>query len=216
MIKQVSNSVPRVATHGQSNSITRHNIEFKRPVGNPDYPPCNPELFTMPAVFLVEHRDEVFNRLKKCFMKAGFCVTRARNSTEAVKCYANGPANILVVNADVSAESAWEQAAINVDAYAESAWLLAAKLRLKHPTARIWAYIRRPSKLDLNAANLLGVEELIEYQGKDVQLESQVLDRLGASTDMSPPYPRNSGSEYSDLGNSIRFEPVTATAFAIS
>ena len=160
------------------------------------------ESATVPVVVLVEHRDEVFNRLKDCFTTAGFCVTRVRNSAEAVKCYVSKPANLLVINADASAKSAWLQAAINADASAESAWLLAAKLRLTHPAARIWAYIRQSSTFDVEAANLLAIEELIEYQGKVEQLEAKVLDRLGVSTDVTPPCPGNSGS-----GNSIRFDP---------
>ncbi len=170
----------------------------------------------VPVVVLVEHRNEVFNRLKYCFTTAGFCVIRAKSSAEAVKCYVSESANLLVINADASAESAWLQAAINVDATAESAWLLAAKFRLTHPAARIWAYIRQPSTLDVEAANLLAIEELIEYQGKIAQLESQVLDRLRMSTEMSPLPSRKSSSGNSDSGNSVRFEPVAATIYAVN
>ncbi len=146
-----------------------------------------PESPAVPVVVLVEHRDDVFDRLKHCFTRAGFCVTRARNSVEAVERYVSEPTNLLVLNANQPAETAW---------------LLVAKLHLTHPAARIWVYIFQPSTFDVAAANLLAIEELIEYDGKVEKLESQLEDRLRASADMPVPCP----------GSSTRIDPVEAAA----
>lgn len=130
------------------------------------------ELPARPVVVLVEHRDDVFDQLKCCFATAGFRVTRAWNSAQAIQSYVRESADLLVVNADQTAETAW---------------LLAAKLRLTHPAARIWVYIRRPSRFDLAAANRLAVEELIELGPAAVDLPTQILDRLDVPADMKAP-----------------------------
>ena len=130
------------------------------------------ELSAAPVVVLVEHRDDVFARLKHCFTTAGVCVTRAKSSAGAIERYVKESADLLVVNADQTEGTAW---------------LLAAKLRLTHPAARIWVYIRRPSTFDLDAANLLAIEELIEYGGRVADLQAQVQDRLGVSVDTKVP-----------------------------
>ena len=149
------------------------------------------EASAVPVVVLVEHRDDVFDRLKCCFTTAGFRVTRAWNSAPAIKSYVRESADLLVVNADQTAETAW---------------LLAAKLRLTHPAARIWVYIRRPSRFDLAAANLLAIEELIELSPEAAGLQTQVLDRLGLSADK--PAPCSSSSTPSD--------PTTTAAHVLS
>jgi len=144
------------------------------------------ELPAKPVVVLVEHCDDVFDRLKHCFTMAGFCVTRARDSTEAMRRYVSKPANLLVVNADMPVESAW---------------LLAAKLQLTHPAARIWAYVCQPSTHDVAAANLLAIEELIAYGGEVAKLESELLDRLGVPANSMPvnkPAPCTSSSAHID------------------
>jgi len=84
----------------------------------------------------------------------------------------------------------------------ETAWLLAAKLRLTHPAARIWVYIRRPSTFDIAAANLFEIEELIEHGGKAADLQTQVMDRLGVSADM----------KVLCSGSPIGIDPVEAAA----
>lgn len=126
----------------------------------------------VPVVVLVEHRDDVFDRLKCCFTTAGFRITRAWNSAQAINSYVRESADLLVVNADQTAETAW---------------LLAAKLQLTHPAARIWVYIRRPSRFDIAAANLLAIEELIVLGPEAEDLQRQVLDRLGLSAHQPDP-----------------------------
>ena len=203
MIRKATDSALRGSTRGQPRPILRHNSRHGRPRGKPDWSPRRPdrssqkpEPHAAPVVVLVEHRDGVFDHLRLGFTTAGFSVTRARNSAEAVKYFVSETASLLVVNAD---------------APAESAWLLAAKLRLTHPTARIWVYTRQLTTLDVAAANLLAIEELIEHHGKPIQLESKLLGRLGVSTDTSLPCPGNSGPE-----NAIQFEPVAATVCGVN
>ncbi len=131
--------------------------------------PQTPESPAVPVVVLVEGRDDVFDRLAGCFTRAGFRVARARSSAEALRRYVSEPAELLVVNSDQPEETAW---------------LLAGKLHLTHPAARIWVYIRRPSMSDVAAANLLAIEELIEYDGEAAGLQTQILNRLGVSSDV--------------------------------
>ncbi|MHC4407239.1 MAG: hypothetical protein ACYTG0_47120 [Planctomycetota bacterium] len=84
----------------------------------------------------------------------------------------------------------------------ETAWLLAAKLRLTYPAARVWVYIRWPSTFDIDAANLLKIEELIEHGGKPAELQTKTLDRLGVSADVKVPC----------SGSPIGIDPVEAAA----
>lgn len=149
------------------------------------------ELPARPVVVLVEHRDDVFDRLKCCFATAGFRVTRAWNSAQAIQSYLRESADLLVVNADQTLETAW---------------LLAAKLQLTHPAARIWVYIHRPSRFDLAVANWLAIEELIELSPEAADLPTQVLNRLGLSADK--PASCSSSSTPSD--------PTTTAAHVLS
>ena len=208
MIRKATDSVRRGSTRGQPRSISRHNSRHGRPRGKPDWSPRRPDRSSQkpespaaPVVVLVEHRDGVFDHLRLGFTTAGFSVTRAKNSAEAVKYFVSETASLLVVNADVPEESPW---------------LLAAKLRLTHPMARIWVYTRQLSTLDLAAANLLAIEELMEHHGKPVQLESKLLDRLGVSTNTALPRPGNLGPGNSGPGNPIQLEPVVATVHGVS
>lgn len=191
MIEQVSDGVPQGPTCGPSDSVPRDNAGHERPGDETACSSQTAEPPAVPVVVLVEHRDDVFDRLKHCFAPARLRVVRARTSAEAVARYVSEPASLLVVNAN---------------RLAESAWLLAAKLRLTHPAARIWVYICRPSTFDVTAANLLAIEELIEYGGKVAALETRILDRLGASADVSVPC----------SGSSTRIDPVATAAYVIT
>jgi response regulator RpfG family c-di-GMP phosphodiesterase len=88
----------------------------------------------MITVLMVEQRDEVAARLSADLAGAGFRAVRARSSKKAIAYYVRRPNDVLMVNGD------------HPD---ESAWLLAAKLHLTHPTARIWVYMRRLSACDV-------------------------------------------------------------------
>ncbi len=168
MIKQVFDRVPQGLTCGQPDSIPHDNGGYRRPRDGPDCSSQTVESSAVPVVVLVEHRDDVFDRLTNCFTAAGFRVARATSAAEAIKHYVSEHADLLVINADRPVESAW---------------LLSAKLRLTHPAARIWVYIFQPSTLDVAAANLLAIEELIEYGGNIVELQTRIMDRLGVSAD---------------------------------
>lgn len=125
-----------------------------------------PSIWDVQAVLLVESRDDVFDRLARDLAAARVQVVRARSSTEAIGRYLRNPECLLVVNADKPGGSAW---------------LLAAKLHLTHPAARIWAYQHRPLSFDLLAAKFLDVEELIEYRGDLSRLTCQIMRRLNAA-----------------------------------
>ncbi len=115
------------------------------------------------TVLLVEHRDEVFRRLAADIAAAGFLVVRAENSTDAIARYVRHPSDLLMVSGDRTSESAW---------------LLIAKLHLTHSLARVWVYMRRLSTSDRTAANLLLVEELIEYGASMSRLSDEITGRL--------------------------------------
>ncbi len=166
MIKQVFDRIPQGLSRGHPDAIPHDNAGYRRPRDEPDCSSQTTESSAVPVVVLVEHRDDVFDRLTKCFTAAGLRVARATSAAEAIKHYVSEHADLLVINADRPVESAW---------------LLSAKLRLTHPAARIWVYIFQPSTLDVAAANLLAIEELIEYGGKVAELELQLLDLLGVS-----------------------------------
>ena len=185
MIKQVFDRVPPGMSRGQPYSIPHDNAGFRRPRDEPD---CSS---AVPVVVLVEHHDDVFDRLTNCFTAAGFRVARATSAGEAIKRYVSEHADLLVVDADRPAESAW---------------LLAAKLRLTHPAARIWVYIFQPSTLDVSAANLLAIEELIEYGGKVAELELHLLDRLGVPANKPVLCP----------SSSVRIDPATTAAYVLT
>lgn len=191
MIKQVSDRVPQGPTCGQSGSIPRDQARHGRPRDELGSTSQTAESPATPVVVLAERRDDVFDRLTECFAAAGFRVARARSSADAVKSYLSARADLLVVNADQPAETAW---------------LTAAKLHLTHPAARIWVYIRRPSTFDVTAANLLAIEELIEYGGKAEGLRTQILDRLGVASDMKVP----------SSGSPTRIDPVAPAACAVT
>lgn len=129
--------------------------------------PNSPSTQGFRTVLLVESRNDVFSRLATVFVTAGLRVARAKNPTEAIQCYVRNPAYLLVVNADQPGESAW---------------LLAAKLRLTHPAACIWVYIRHSSTSDVGTANFLMIDELIDYEGDLSCLTDEVLHRLCDST----------------------------------
>ncbi len=172
MVKEASESVPRCSARCQSGSIPPDNAGSGWPQGGLGCSSEATESRAVPVVVLVEQCDETFGHVAECFAIAGFRVARARNSVQAITSQVRESADLLVINADRTMETAW---------------LLAAKLRLTHPEARIWVYIRRPSTFDIDAANLLEIEELIEHGGKAPDLQMQVLDRLGVSAEMKVP-----------------------------
>ena len=129
--------------------------------------PDSPGIQGFRTVLLVESRDDVFNRLAAVFVTAGLRVARAKSSSEAIRRYVRNPACLLVVNADQPDQSAW---------------LLAAKLRLTHPVACIWVYSRHPSTSDVEVANFLMIDELIDYKDDVSCLVDEVLHRLFDST----------------------------------
>lgn len=114
-------------------------------------------------VLLVEHRDEVFDRLAVDLVSIQFHVTRAFTASAASRRFAACPSDLMIAHVDLPDESGW---------------LLAAKLRLVFPTARIWLYTAHPSALDRNRARYLGVARLMHYGGDLLRLGGKVLNRL--------------------------------------
>ncbi len=118
------------------------------------------------AVLLVEYRDEVFARLECDLAAMGVWVERASNAAEASQRFAHCPPDLMIVNVDMPDESGW---------------LLAGKLRLVRPTARVWLYSPRSSGFDHGLAHFLGVSQLIHYEGDLLCLAEEIryLIRLG-------------------------------------
>ena len=122
------------------------------------------------TLLLVEFRDEVFVRVATDLTRTGVRVIRARSSNEARRLYwVYKPSLIL----------------INVDQPDESGWLLAAKLSLIDPLARVWLYQPRSSAGDIGMAKFLDVDSLLEYRGNVSRLSDaiiQLLDECREST----------------------------------
>lgn len=114
-------------------------------------------------LLVVEHRDEVFERLAAELAAVGLRVVRAASTAGAVRRYVRKPTDLLLINGDQRGESCW---------------LSAAKLHLTHPKARIWVYLCQPSTSDVVTANFLHFEELIDYQGDLSRLVAGIQDRL--------------------------------------
>lgn len=121
------------------------------------------DLRDIPSVVLLEYREDVLIRLTADLAARGVRVTQATNATQAIRQYVVRPTDVLIVNADCPHESAW---------------LLASKLHLTHPTARIWIYKHRLSDSDMETASFIGIDELIEYENDMICLATKLLDRL--------------------------------------
>lgn len=118
------------------------------------------------TILLVEHRDEVFARLAGDFAAMGIWVERACNAAEAFCRFACCSPDLMIANAHMPYEGGW---------------LLAAKLRLIRPAARIWLYSPRPSwspEYDQGLARFLEVAELIHYRGDLFLLAEKIRNRL--------------------------------------
>ncbi len=125
------------------------------------------------SVLLVEHNDGVFVQIANDLAAVGIRVVRATNAPEAIRCYVAGPADLLLINADQPCESAW---------------LLTAKLRLTHPTARVWVYASRMSNADIAMANAVGVDELIDHGGNVKRVVERILERLADFDGLDPAF----------------------------
>jgi len=117
------------------------------------------------TVLLVEYRDEVFARLADDLAATGMWVERACNTAEAFRWIAGRSPDLVIANLHMPNNSGW---------------LLAAKLRLFQPTARIWLYAPQPRSFeyDYALARFLGVAELIHYQGDLFRLAEEVNRRF--------------------------------------
>lgn len=129
---------------------------------------------TFRTVLLVDHRDEAFARLAGDFAAMGIWVERACSAAEVFRRIASCSSNLMIVNADMPNESGW---------------LLAGKLRVVWPTARLWLYAPRPfwsSEYDQGLAHFLGVAELIHYEGDLFLLAKEIRSRLTRSQRPAP------------------------------
>ncbi|MHB1033450.1 MAG: response regulator [Pirellulales bacterium] len=120
----------------------------------------------MSTVLLVEYRDEVFARLAGDFAAMGMWVERACSSVDAFCRFARCSSALVIANANMPGEGGW---------------LLAGKLRLAWPMARVWLYAPRPSwssEYDHGLAHFLGVAELIYYQGNLWWLAEEIRSRF--------------------------------------
>ena len=121
------------------------------------------EVRGMPTALLMEHRDDVFSMLSASFVARGIRHIRVTSAFQAIRQYVRRPTDVLIVNGDQPNENAW---------------LLAAKLHLTHPKARIWVYKRRLSACDVATANFLKINELIAYEGSFGRLAAEFLEHL--------------------------------------
>lgn len=114
-------------------------------------------------VLMVEHRDEVFARIAGDLTAWGIRFERATSAEEARRLYFRQPMELVLIHSDLPDETGW---------------LLACKLRLAWPAARIWVYTPRWTTKEPVLAEFVGVEEAIAYGGDLRRLAAEVLDRL--------------------------------------
>lgn len=126
------------------------------------------------TLLLVEPRDEVFARLAADLAEAGLRVVRAESAAGAIERLAIDAPCIVVVSRDAGEQSGW---------------LVAAKLRLSQPAARIWVYLARKTAVEVSMARFLRVEELVAYHGDLFRLSDAILDCLAGCPVSSEPRP---------------------------
>ena len=127
------------------------------------------------SVLLVEPRDEIFARLAGELEGRGLCVFRATSAAGASRSYARRPVDLLLVPPALPDESGW---------------LFLSKLRLTDPAAKVWVYTAHVSPAEVDLANFVRADELIDYGGALWRLTEEVLDRLDepAAVDSSAPW----------------------------
>ncbi len=115
------------------------------------------------SVLLIEPRDEVFARVAGDLQSRGLRVFRAKSAAQASRRYARHPVDLLLVPPALPDESGW---------------LFLSKLRLTAPGAKVWVYTAQASPAEVDLANFVRADELIEYGGDLWRLAQEVLDRL--------------------------------------
>ncbi len=115
----------------------------------------------LPAVVLVECRDEAFARLATDMAACGFRVIRATSSREALKhCVRYRPALVVISATRPNREG----------------WLLAAKLRFVDPLTQVWLYQTGFTSYDRGMAEFLRVDTLIDDRGDLLGLSERLVD----------------------------------------
>lgn len=115
------------------------------------------------VILVVEHRDEVFARLAADLGRTGLRVHRAETATRAAHHHARRPADLILLSAQMPDESAW---------------LASQKLRMTDAEVPVWIYSAWATPTDVDMANFVHADELIDYGGDVWNLTDQVADRL--------------------------------------
>ncbi len=101
-------------------------------------------------VLLVEHRDEIFARLRFDLSRMGIGVYRAAYPEDVYRVHSRIPIELTISN------SGLPQASL---------WLTTAKLRIQDPSARVWTYMVNPRPHEREWARLVGIERVLTYGG---------------------------------------------------
>ena len=127
------------------------------------------------SVLLVEPRDEVFARLARDLQGRGLRVFRATSAAGASRFYARHRVGLLLVPPTLPDESGW---------------LFLSKLRLTASAANVWVYTAHASPAEVELANFVRADELIEHGGDLWRLSEEVLGRLDEppAADRSAPW----------------------------
>jgi CheY-like chemotaxis protein len=115
-------------------------------------------------ILLVENRDEVYSRLAADLSRLGVRVCRAKGGTEATSRCARRRPHLLLISARLPDESGW---------------LLTSKIRMTEPHLPIWIYAPWASPANVDMANFVAADELIDYEGDLWRLSHEIIDRLG-------------------------------------
>ena len=124
-------------------------------------------------VLFVEHRDEIFARLRYDLSRMGIGVYRAAYPEDVYRVHSRIPIELTISN------SGLPQASL---------WLTTAKLRIQNPSARVWTYMVNPRPHEREWTRLVGIERMLTYGGHLFELTESLQHamRKGWSMTKSP------------------------------
>ena len=114
-------------------------------------------------ILIAECRDEVFARLAGDLSEAGYKVFRATSADQVPRIYGYAAADLVICSMHLP------------DA---SPWLVATKLKMCRPGARVWAYAAWASDDDQEWAAFSEIERVLYYRGDVFRLSRLIMKGL--------------------------------------
>lgn len=112
------------------------------------------------VVLLVEHRDEVFARIRADLVEIGLRVVRADSAAAALKQYAACQPQLVIASGVLPDQSSW---------------LLPGMLRFVNQHVKIWIYQPCSSTQDVSTGTYWQVDQMLDYGGDLLGLSDTIL-----------------------------------------